>query len=337
MDMPYDSYRSYTRSTPSSSYVDATFDTGLASLLPENIPQIEYSSLVFDSTGEKGGEIGRGSFGIVLRAKWRGMDVAVKKLHLDQLSKKEKESFRKELMILANLGVHRNLVRLHGYCLNPPCIVMELISLGSLTHLLHYNEDPAVEAKMTDGRIKKNLVFGIADGMRQLHAAKIIHCDLKPQNVLVSDDYDAKITDFGLSALRSKTSSTVATKNFGDNDGEASVVGGGTAGYMAPELLDSTSPPDFSSDVYSFGILLNEVIMEEEPYSDQYANFTGRGVFGAANYAKQGKRPTVSQKTPKIVEDLITKCWAADPTSRPTFEEIIKVINNPNFTIPDSM
>jgi tRNA A-37 threonylcarbamoyl transferase component Bud32 len=336
MDMPYDSYRSYTRSTPSSSYVDATFDTGLASLLPENIPQIEYSSLVFDSTGEKGGEIGRGSFGIVLRAKWRGMDVAVKKLHLDQLSKKEKESFRKELMILANLGVHRNLVRLHGYCLNPPCIVMELISLGSLTHLLHYSEDPAVEAKMTDGRIKKNLVFGIADGMRQLHAAKIIHCDLKPQNVLVSDDYDAKITDFGLSALRGKISSTVASKNFDDNDGEAFMVGG-TAGYMAPELLDSTSPPDFSSDVYSFGIVLNEVIMEEEPYSDQYANFAGRGPFGAANYAKQGKRPTVSQKTPKIVENLIRSCWAADPTSRPTFEEIVNVIDNPNFTIPDSM
>jgi serine/threonine protein kinase len=68
---------------------------------------------------------------------------------------------------------------------------------------------------------------------------------------------------------------------------------GGTAGYMAPELLDSSSPPEFSSDVYSFGVLTNEVVAEKEPYSDQYRNFAGRGPFGAANYAKLGNRPRI--------------------------------------------
>jgi len=53
------------------------------------------------------------------------------------------------------------------------------------------------------------------------------------------------------------------------DDDEDPHVGGGTAGYMAPELLDSVHPPDYPSDVYSFGILLNEMVTEEEPYSDQ--------------------------------------------------------------------
>jgi len=80
----------------------------------------------------------------------------------------------------------------------------------------------------------------------------------------------AKIADFGLSTLRCKTSATVDSRRLSDDDEEPQLVGGGgTAAYMAPELLDSSLPPDFPSDVYSFGILLNEVASEVEPYSDQ--------------------------------------------------------------------
>ena len=277
------------------SRADSAFGGNLQSIVPDGVEQIEYVDLAFEKSADDDGVLGRGAFGVVLRATWNGVPVAVKKLHLDQLTRKEKDSFRKELLILASLGSsHRNLVKLHGYCLAPPCIVMELVALGSLTNLLHYCDDPEVEAKMTDGRVKKRLILGVADGMRQLHAARIVHGDLKPQNILISDDYEAKITDFGLSSLRGKTSSSVASRQFDGDDGPGEpYVVGGTAGYMAPELLDSTSPPDFPSDVYSFGVVLNELVAEEEPYADQYANFGGRGPFGAANYAKQGRRPTV--------------------------------------------
>ena len=114
------------------------------------------------------------------------------------------------------------------------------------------------------------------------------------------------MTDFGLATLRGKTSSTVASTEVSDDD-EASSVGG-TSAYMAPELIDSTSPPDYSSVVYSFGIVLNEVVTEEEPYYDQFQNFAGRGPFGAANYAKLGRRPTIKKTTPTTVENLIIRC-----------------------------
>jgi len=312
----------------------SSFGEDFGATIPGSIPQIDYGNLKI--TAGETSELGRGSFGVVLKGKWNGMDVAVKKLHLDQLTKKEKDSFRREILILATLGTHPNLVKLHGYCLNPPCIVMELVQRGSLSYLLHYCEEPEVEAKMSDGRIKKNLIFGIVDGMRQLHASQIVHGDLKPQNVLVTNDYVAKITDFGLSRLRGKTSSTVASRQVGE-DAEERVNVAGTAGYMAPELLDSTAPPDYSSDVFSFGVILNEVVCEEEPYSDQYANFAGRGPFGAANYAKQGKRPTISSKTPPAVMSLIEKCWAAEPRARPSFAQLLSVIIPAAFTIPDSI
>jgi len=303
----------------------------LETVMPDSIPQIDYCSIKIT---DQSSELGRGSFGVVLKGKWNGMNVAVKKLHLDRLTKKEKDSFRREIVILANLGKHPNLVELHGYCLNPLCIVMELVERGSMSYLLHYCEDPEVEANMTDGRIKKQLVFGIVDGMRQLHASRIVHGDLKPQNVLVTTDYVAKITDFGLSTLRGKSSSTVASRQFGEDDEERVNVAG-TAGYMAPELLDSTSPPHYSSDVFSFGVILNEVVCEEEPYADQYANFAGRGPFGAANYAKQGKRPTISYNTPSAVRKLIERCWGAEPKTRPSFEEISGIIKSTTFTIPN--
>ena len=231
--------------------------------MPDSISQIDRRSI--DIKADESSELGRGFFGVVLKGKWKGIDVAVKKLHLDKLTKKENDLFRKEIIILANLGKHPNLNRLYGYCVSPPCIVMELVQRGSLSYLLHYCDDPEVEAKMTDGRIKKNLIVGIINGMEQLHASGVVHRDLKPQNVLVTTDFVAKITDFGLSTLRGKTSSTVASGQLGQ-DVEETVKVGGTAGYMAPELLESTSPPDYSSDVYSFGVILNEIICEEEPY-----------------------------------------------------------------------
>ena len=309
---------------------------GSTSSYPETTCQIEYSELSFAAGDESKAVIGKGSFGVVLKATWNNKDVAVKKLHLEKLTKNEKAEFCKELDILARLGDHQNIISLCAYCLNPPCIIMELIKLGSLSNLLHYCEDEAVEAKMTDGRVKKNLAYGIANGMFQIHTMQIVHRDLKPQNILVTEQYEAKITDFGFAYLRGKTSSTVDSKKYTTAEDEEPGAVAGTAGYMAPELLDSTMPPAYSSDVYSFGILLNELVSEKEPYTDQYENFAGRGPFGCANYAKLGKRPTIQSTTPYLVEQLITRCWAQTPSERPSFEEIISLIEQEEFVIPNS-
>ena len=303
--------------------------------IPQDISKFNYEDL--NAEERAGKELGRGGFGVVLRGTLNGMPVAVKRLHLDRLTKQEKVEFTRELSILAVLGQHPNLVQLEGYCEGPPCIVMELVTRGSLSYLLHYSSDTKVEAVISDGRVKKRLLLGIVDGMMQLQKVRIVHSDLKPQNILVTDDWTAKITDFGLATLRGKALSSEASKLIQQEESSMNDVGGvgGTPAYMAPELLDSTKPPDYSADVYSFGVLLNEVVSEEEPYADQVGNFMGRGPFGVANYAKQGKRPTIQVPFRPLI-DLIGRCWDADQKRRPKFKEVRTILADPEFLIPNS-
>ncbi|CAF1042443.1 unnamed protein product [Rotaria magnacalcarata] len=300
----------------------------MRSRISESVTAINYNDLKINPNNE----LGRGAFGIVYKAIWNNQVVAVKQLHLNNLTRQEKNSFVKEIRIMSSLGEHPNLVYLHGYTLVPPCLVMEYVELGSLSYLLHYCEDAEIEARITDGRMKKRLMLGTALGMNQLHAANIVHGDLKPQNVLISRDYTAKVTDFGLATLRGKTSSTVASSIISD-DGSTVC---GTAGYMAPELLESSNPPEYSSDVYSFGVMLNEIIQEEEPYTDQFRNFLGRGPFAAVNYAKLGNRPRIKSGTPTFLRNFIERCWHRDPRSRPTFEQIFNELKPSHVNFPNS-
>ncbi|KAF1330465.1 Tkl protein kinase, partial [Globisporangium splendens] len=188
--------------------------------------------------------------------------VAVKRLHQDKPTKKEKVAFIKEATILAHLGKHDNIVHLIGCTFSPLMLVMD-----------------AIEAKMTDGRVKKNITWHRARGSE---AAKCAHLPRLP----------SKVTDFGLARLRAKTATTTASHLLSsvtavvtdDDDGQDDVGGGaaGTAGYMAPELLEGSVLVSPSSDVYSFGVLLNELIQEEEPYYESLNKFHGKGPRPAA-------------------------------------------------------
>jgi predicted Ser/Thr protein kinase len=300
----------------------------IRSQISESVPVIDYKDLNINPDDK----LGQGSFGIVYKGIWNHRTVAVKQLHLNKLTRQEKNSFVKEIRIMSKLGKHPNLVYLYGYTSEPPCLVMEYVELGSLSYLLHYCEDSKIEAKITDGRIKKKLILGIVLGMNQLHATNIVHGDLKPQNVLVAKDYTAKVTDFGFATLRGKTSSSIASSVTSD-DGSAVC---GTAGYMAPELLNNSNPPEYSSDVYSFGVMLNEVIQEEEPYSDQFRNFLGRGPFAAVNYARLGNRPSIHSRTPIFLKNFIKKCWNHDPRSRPSFQQIFNDLRPSHVKFPNS-
>ncbi|CAF1405672.1 unnamed protein product [Adineta ricciae] len=300
----------------------------IRSEVSELIPVINYEDLNIDFENP----LGRGSFGTVYKGRWKYQIVAIKQLHLNRLSRQEKKSFVKEIKIMSSLGKHRNLVDLHGYTLEPLCLIMEYVQLGSLSYLLHYCEDPQIEAKITDGRIKKKIILGIVLGMIQLHKVEIVHGDLKPQNILITEDYTAKITDFGFATLRGKTSSSIASSKIADEQSQIC----GTAGYMAPELLSTSSPPEYSSDVYSFGIMFNEILQEEEPYADQFQNFAGRGPFGAVNHAKLGNRPRISGKTPIFLKHFIQKCWHQNPRNRPDFEQIFHDLKPSAVEIPHS-
>ena len=300
--------------------------------MPTYIPHLDYKTLEEAIVDKSKNKIGNGAFGLVYKTTWNGKEVALKKLHLNPLTRDDRNCFMMELKILASFGDHPNLVKLYGFTTEPASFVMEYIRLGSLSHLLYHCQDTHVEARLCDGRIKKRIAAGIVNGMRQLHAVGIIHGDIKPCNVLITDEYTAKITDFGLSKLRGKTSSLIASRvlqDAGDN------VIGGTAAYLAPELLQSDTQQDFSSDVYSFGILLNELIHEEEPYCDMYHKIRLMGPFGAAQLAKQGVRPrmNITILSPGI-QNLIKRCWSRMAWYRQTFNELVSEFSNENLVFP---
>ena len=123
---------------------------------------------------------------------------------------------------------------------------------------------------------------------------------------------------------------------------------GGTAAYMAPELLQAGACASYNSDVYAFGILLNELVSEEQPYGDQARAVFGKGPYGAAQHAAQGGRPTVRVPAKLLDEGgqrqglatplvaLIQQCWRPEARLRPTFTQCIERISDGTFFVPNS-
>ncbi|XP_027079507.1 G-type lectin S-receptor-like serine/threonine-protein kinase LECRK3 [Coffea arabica] len=190
-------------------------------------------------------ELGRGASGAVYKGILPNSKkvVAVKKLE-KVLAEGEKE-FQNELTVIGKTH-HRNLVRLLGYCLDGTkrLLVYEYMSNGSLENILYKPENRL----SWDERIR--IVRDIARGILYLHEeceTQIIHCDIKPQNVLMNENRCAKISDFGLAKIlkHDQTRTCTAVR--------------GTRGYVAPEWFRNL-PVSVKADVYSFGIMLLEII-----------------------------------------------------------------------------
>ncbi|XP_014520378.1 G-type lectin S-receptor-like serine/threonine-protein kinase LECRK2 [Vigna radiata var. radiata] len=191
--------------------------------------------------------LGKGASGKVYRGALvigdAEIDVAVKKL--EKKIEKSDSEFTTELKIIGRTH-HRNLVRLLGFCIESShrILVYELMPNGALSSFL-FGEG---ERPQWGQRIE--VALGVARGLLYLHEecnTQIIHCDIKPENVLLDANYTAKISDFGLSKLLNKDQTRTVTKLRG------------TMGYMAPEWLKS-APITAKVDIYSFGVMLLEII-----------------------------------------------------------------------------
>ncbi|TKY71185.1 G-type lectin S-receptor serine/threonine-protein kinase RLK1 [Spatholobus suberectus] len=191
--------------------------------------------------------LGKGSSGKVYRGALiiddAEIGIAVKKLE-KKIEKSESE-FMTELKIIGRTH-HRNLVRLLGFCIESShrILVYELMPNGALSRFL-FGEG---ERPQWGQRIE--MALGVARGLLYLHEechTQIIHCDIKPQNVLLDANLTAKIADFGLSKILSKDQTRTSTNLRG------------TMGYMAPEWLRS-APITAKVDIYSFGVMLLEII-----------------------------------------------------------------------------
>ena len=252
--------------------------------------------------------IGRGGFGEVYAGLWHGTPVAYKKLLYQQMSTKRKESFKTEISVLATIN-HPNTVKMFGAVIEEGNIgiVMEYLP-RSLFQAVFIDETCFSESK------KKEIVGQMASALLYLHThePKIAHCDVKSENVLLDVKDNAKLGDFGLSALKNTTESSRSTV--------AGVVPGqGTPRYSAPEVLrgEILNKIDrlFQADVYSLGIVVFEVVTEEEP-------FEGLSVKQLeANVGRGDLRPTASVALAQPVSDLLQRCWDGSAFKRVTVAE----------------
>jgi serine/threonine protein kinase len=266
---------------------------------PLGPPEIDPSEI------EIGHVLGDGSFGTVYMGHCRQKAVAVKKLLKQNLSEQDLEDFRREIEILSSM-FHPNICLFMGACTQPGnlMIVTELMK-SDLQHVLH---DSNIQLSLlTRMRMAKD----IALGMNWLHQNKppIIHRDLKPSNLLVDENWRVKVSDFGLSQIRWRES----VKTEDDK---------GTAQWMAPELL-LNQPYTEKCDVYSFGIVLWELLTRQEPFPE-FDNFED---FKKA-VCEQHRRPSIPPNIPSGLKMLIQDCWNANAEMRPSFSGIVKRLDN---------
>ncbi|KAK1426326.1 hypothetical protein QVD17_14997 [Tagetes erecta] len=206
-----------------------------------NMTHFTYQELV-KATEVFNEELGRGSFGIVYKGVIGKNIVAVKKL--DRVIDDGEKEFEAEVNAIARTH-HKNLVQLLGYCDEGEqrLLVYEYVSNGTLAHFLFGDDRPSWKQRI-------DIALGIAKGLSYLHEeciTQVIHCDIKPQNILLDDHYNAKISDFGLAKL------------LKINESHTNTGIRGTKGYVAPEWFRNT-PVTVKVDVYSFGVLLLEII-----------------------------------------------------------------------------
>jgi len=205
---------------------------------------------------------------------------------------------------------HHSLCRLYGYNLTKGSafMVMELAELGTLYEIL--------KNKTKFGLVWKRrleIAIDIIKGVNFLHHRKIIHRELKSLNILLRGDWSAFITDFGLAKIKA-SSSTLGTK------------GVGSAPWMAPEMMDSEKITTTAVDIFSFALVMYELLMREVPFAIE--KLSAAQILTAIF---QGKRPTIADETkypsmkdcPKGYQELMQECWNQDPAKRPKGDQIL--------------
>ncbi|XP_022826677.1 mitogen-activated protein kinase kinase kinase 11-like isoform X1 [Spodoptera litura] len=266
-------------------------------------PRVSFSELKLEEV------IGVGGFGKVYRGYWNGEVVAVKAARQDANEDIEviKESVLQEARLFWVLQ-HENIVSLKGVCLGEPnfCLVMEYARGGPLNRVL--------SGRKIRPDILVDWAIQVAQGMAYLHVGapmSLIHRDLKSSNVLLSEailpddqleDKTLKITDFGLAREVYKTTRMSAA---------------GTYAWMPPEVIKH-STFSHASDVWSYGVLLWELLTGETPYKGIDALAVAYGV------AVNKLTLPIPSTCPEPWRVLMEACWRSNPRERPLFPEILE-------------
>ncbi|KAM3343848.1 serine/threonine-protein kinase EDR1 isoform X2 [Capsicum galapagoense] len=244
-------------------------------------------------------EIGQGAYAVVYHGIWKGSDVAVKVYFGNQCGETNLLDYKKEIDIMKRLR-HPNVLLFMGGASSQEkiAIVTEYMPRGCLFKALHKNNQPL------DLKRRLRMALDVSRGMSYLHRRNppIVHRDLKSSNLLVDKSWTVKVGDFGLSKLKH---ATFLTANSGR----------GTPQWMAPEVLRN-EPSTEKSDVFSFGVILWELMTESIPWKD----LNPLQVVGVVGF--MDGRLDIPQELDPRVSAIILECWQSEPELRPSFEDI---------------
>ncbi|KAL1210358.1 G-type lectin S-receptor-like serine/threonine-protein kinase SD2-5 [Cardamine amara subsp. amara] len=267
-------------------------------------------------------KLGQGGFGSVYEGTLPdGSRLAVKKLEGIGQGKKE---FRAEVSIIGSIH-HLHLVRLRGFCAEGPhrLLAYEFLSKGSLERWIFRKKDGDI---LLDWDTRFNIALGTAKGLAYLHEdcdARIVHCDIKPENILLDDNFNAKVSDFGLAKLMTREQSHVFTTMRG------------TRGYLAPEWITNYAISE-KSDVYSYGMVLLELIGGRKNYdpaeSSEKCHFPSYAFKmmeeGKLMEIVDGKMKNVDVDDERVQRAMKTALWCIqeDMQTRPSMSKVVQML-----------
>ncbi|SRR5579883_779088 len=277
-----------------------------------NNPAEENQNNINDNNEYDGLEIGNnlqsGTFADVFKGIWKDQTVAIKtmKFNPDHLS-----LYRNEVEILKSIVNSPNVIQYLHHIDDAPCwnfqIIMEYVELGDLSEYIAHNPHSPFEWVACYQFCKT-----IANGLENLHDLKILHRDIKSENILVKltkNKLEGVITDFGCAVK------LMDDKPHWDNK----IVG--TTTNTPPEIYSKKEGYSTRTDIFSFGILLFEITnWSREPY----APLSEKQILP---YVEAGGRPKIPDTYPRSLRKLIKNCWAQDSSSRPPIKEINKKLD----------
>ncbi|WOL02244.1 hypothetical protein Cni_G10963 [Canna indica] len=272
--------------------------------------------------------IGSGGYGTVYRLSVDDNTAfAVKRLNKG--NKDTERGFERELDAMGDIK-HRNIVSLYGYYIAPQfnLLIYELMPHGSLDTLLH---GKSREQKPLDWATRCRIAVGAARGISYLHhdcIPHIIHRDIKSSNILLDQNMEARVSDFGLATLMDPHQTHVST------------IVAGTFGYLAPEYFD-TGRATTKGDVYSFGVVLLELLTGKRPTDESFIEEGTKLVTWVKDVVKEKKEEHAVDsalgsfpiKEVKKVFRIAEECLESDPSKRPTMTRVVKMLEQINSIV----